>query len=276
MLCQYCGRLCKNPNSHRNHERTCPQNLNRVYKNGMLGKQSWNKGLSKHTDPRLAKIAEAAKGRKVKPVSPETRKKLSEICKKRYRDNPELHPNRRLAGNRSKMTYPERIAYDWLSIRGIDFLHNAQVGKYFPDFLIGSLIIEIDGERWHPEDCEKDAIRDEYLRSEGYTIFRIRSQDCIEDRLAEIFNVDFNPESFKPRERRPAPETRIAEKKPKYSEELLRDLFGQVSDAGIDLFSYGWVSRVARLWNVSHTQVRRLFNLYWEGPQPYSRKDKTN
>jgi hypothetical protein len=39
--------------SHKNHERCCPSNPNRNYKNGMTGKQSWNNGLTKDTDERI-------------------------------------------------------------------------------------------------------------------------------------------------------------------------------------------------------------------------------
>lgn len=40
--CQYCNKECKNKNSHVQHERCCPQNPNRNYKNGMLGKKGGN------------------------------------------------------------------------------------------------------------------------------------------------------------------------------------------------------------------------------------------
>lgn len=42
LLCQYCLKECKNENSQRNHERCCPSNPNRNYKNGMTGKVGAN------------------------------------------------------------------------------------------------------------------------------------------------------------------------------------------------------------------------------------------
>lgn len=42
LLCKFCDRECKNSNSHKNHERQCPKNLNRTYVNGMLGKKGAN------------------------------------------------------------------------------------------------------------------------------------------------------------------------------------------------------------------------------------------
>lgn len=36
-ICKYCGRLCKNPNSLRNHERLCKSNPNRqIIKNNLI------------------------------------------------------------------------------------------------------------------------------------------------------------------------------------------------------------------------------------------------
>lgn len=60
LICQYCGKICKNSNSHRNHERMCPSNSTRKVRdmsganNPMYGKKAWNKGLSKITDYRVA------------------------------------------------------------------------------------------------------------------------------------------------------------------------------------------------------------------------------
>ena len=58
LSCCYCSKECKNANSHQNHERLCPNNPNRNYKNGMKDKIPWNKGLTKN-DPRVLKNAQA-------------------------------------------------------------------------------------------------------------------------------------------------------------------------------------------------------------------------
>lgn len=54
--CQYCGKICKNANSLRNHERLCKSNPNRQT-NPQKGKTPWNKGLTKETDSRLMKMS---------------------------------------------------------------------------------------------------------------------------------------------------------------------------------------------------------------------------
>jgi len=55
-ICSFCGSERPNKNSFINHERTCPQNKNRNYKNGMQGKKGslypvknhkcWNRGIT--------------------------------------------------------------------------------------------------------------------------------------------------------------------------------------------------------------------------------------
>ena len=66
-ICKYCGKLCKNLNSLRNHERLCKSNPNRqIIKSNLIEYNkkrsngeiiSWNKGLSKSTDERVLKGA---------------------------------------------------------------------------------------------------------------------------------------------------------------------------------------------------------------------------
>lgn len=64
MNCKFCNKECKNQNSLRNHERLCKLNPNhQIIK-------SWNKGLTKETDERVAKqsrtsIANYKNGNKV-------------------------------------------------------------------------------------------------------------------------------------------------------------------------------------------------------------------
>lgn len=156
----------------------------------MQGKTPWNKGLSKEADERVAAHADTLKGRPSTVVWTEEMRQLqSKMVKERHIKFPETHVNRRLAGNRSKMTYPEQVAHDWFVKNDFMFSHNKKVGKYFPDFLIENIVVEIDGEHWHPVGNEKDAIRDAELTAMGYTVYRIRSSERIEERLSNIFGV---------------------------------------------------------------------------------------
>ena len=188
LVCCYCNKECKSQNSHRNHERLCPSNPDRIYVNRFKSKTPWNKGLTKE-DPRVAKnaksLSEATRGKPGRVWTDEQKKAKSEWRKQYHIDNPEAHPNRKLAGNRSKMSYPEQVAYDWLTENNVDFEHHKKVGKFFPDFVVnGNVIIEIDGEHWH--DAEKDRVKDIFFEDSGYTVFRIKAKEMIQQRLSQI------------------------------------------------------------------------------------------
>lgn len=86
----------------------------------------------------------------------EFRKAQSKEKKLFYKKYPEKHPQRILSNNREKMSYPERLVYDYLKKEHIPFEHNAPILSYFVDFLIGDIIIEIDGERWHDKEYDKN------------------------------------------------------------------------------------------------------------------------
>lgn len=113
----------------------------------------------------------------------ELRQKISKQKKELYQNFPEKHPNRRCAG--IKMSYPEKLVYDYLLSINLDFMHNPKIGKCYPDFVIGRLIIEVDGARWH-KDKEKEEKRDEYLRSFDYEIVHIPAKNVIKH-LKKLF-----------------------------------------------------------------------------------------
>lgn len=97
----------------------------------------------------------------------------------RIKQDPNNHPNRKLANNRNEMSFPEKVAFDYLKLKNINFEHNKYIKPYWPDFCIGNIIIEIDGKRWHKP--EKDKIRDDNLLSMGYKVYRFDSQKIIKD-----------------------------------------------------------------------------------------------
>ena len=115
----------------------------------------------------------------------ERRENQSDRKKKLYLEHPEKHPNRILANNKTKMSYPEKIAYDFLVENSIKFEHQFQVECYFVDFYLNDfdLIIEIDGEYWH--DKEHDDIRDAVIMKKYKNILRIKAKERIEDTLRE-------------------------------------------------------------------------------------------
>jgi len=191
LICCHCNKECKSAKSLTGHRRLCSLNPLKAESNLRFHTGiPWNKGHTKENDPRVLKNAESlSKTKKGKPSTlvwtAEMRLAKSLWRKQLHIDHPETHPNRRLAGNRRKMTYPERVAFDWLTANNIVFEHNAKVDRYYPDFKIGRLLIEIDGEYWH--ESNKDEIRDKHLTSLGFSVIRIRTKENIEERLKKIF-----------------------------------------------------------------------------------------
>jgi very-short-patch-repair endonuclease len=161
-------------------------------KSPFAGVVPWNKGLTKRDHPTIARLAAEAAERLagVNPVewTDELRAKQSELKRKLYDEFPEKHPNRKLAGNRAKMTYPERLCFDWLIAHEIKFEPQFKINGWFIDFRVGTLLIEIDGEYWH-RDEERDRKRDEFLIAAGYDVKRIKASEKIEERLQEIFGA---------------------------------------------------------------------------------------
>lgn len=128
----------------------------------------------------------------------ERRKKQSENKKKFYSEHPEAHPNRKLANNHSKMSYPEKIVYDWLTEKNLSFEHNKLIKTKtitrYADFYLKdyNLIIEVDGEFWHNRKIEKDKKKDFEAEEAGYTTLRIKAKERIIDRLNDFFSYHTN------------------------------------------------------------------------------------
>ena len=215
--CKYCGKLCKNKNSLAQHEIRCSKNTNRLdislaglkamqEKNQKFG--GWNKGLTKETDERVAKNAinvQKTMQQKVdggwKPYfateefwTEERKEQRSEDKIKLYAEHPELHPNRILASNK-KMTYPEKVAADWLDSKQIKYIYQYKtkfgsksryVDFYLEDY---KLYIEIDGEYWHKKNIDKDIAKDKFaLEAQQITTLRIKPKLGVIKQLESYFN----------------------------------------------------------------------------------------
>jgi very-short-patch-repair endonuclease len=130
--------------------------------------------------------------RKIPLWTKEQRKLQSERKKKLYKDHPEKHPGAKLANNKSKMSYPEKLAYCFFEDNNFNFKHSFSVGPYFADFLLVDTkqIIEVDGEYWHKDNKEQDKKRDEFIESQGYKVVRFPAKEIIA-RLNVFFNKQY-------------------------------------------------------------------------------------
>lgn len=193
-ICKFCGKVCKNANSLRNHERLCKENPERQesswVKFNKEREHAWNKGLTKETDERVRKYGETYSSNIQNGITKQCdhsliwtethRKEQSERKKKFYAEHPEKHPNVLLSGNRGKMTYPEQITFDWLNEHSILNEHNyhfvsEQFNRYV-DFYLPELniFIEVDGEYWHKDKKDEDKAKDLDALKNGIKTIRIK------------------------------------------------------------------------------------------------------
>ena len=161
---------------------------------------AWNKGLTKETCERVKLNAEhvsiamresaACKYDHAAIWTEERRKEQSERKKKLYSEHPEKHPNRKLAGNRGKMTYPEQLVNDWLTEHTIKFLHNYQYitdkfNRYVDFYLVEqNIFIEVDGEYWHQDKTLDEAKDFDALQHDIKTI-RIKPKYNVIEQLEQ-------------------------------------------------------------------------------------------
>ena len=80
--CRYCGKICKNINSLRNHERLCKLNPNHQEHTGF--KYGWSKGLNKENSEVLKKISETIKAKHYKEFIPYYCEKCGKLVEEKY------------------------------------------------------------------------------------------------------------------------------------------------------------------------------------------------
>lgn len=161
-ICKFCGKSCKNENSHRNHERLCPKNPDRKYVSHTIGHKAWNKGLTKDTDERIRKSAEIfskrykgtelGKLRLGHPCSEEHKAKMRDIAFRRHLGG--WHTSRSIEYNGIKLDseYELMVAKE-LDSNGIKwerpsyFLWTDDSGiehRYYPDFYLKEYEVYLD------------------------------------------------------------------------------------------------------------------------------------
>lgn len=146
--CTYCNKQCKNQNSFKNHERTCPENPNRKYKNGMTGKKGSNQYI-KAKELNLPYPMNPQKGKpgiKGRKHSEKTKKLLSEMRTEFLKNNPDKVPYK-LNHYSKGPSYPEKYWKNVLDNNNISYEEQYQISLYTLDFAIVDLKIdlEIDG-----------------------------------------------------------------------------------------------------------------------------------
>ena len=85
----------------------------------------------------------------------------------------------------------------WGDIRsfGLDFVPQYPVGRFYADFAdpTRKIVIECDGEAFH-RDQVKDAKRDDFMRSQGWRVFRLTGRECVADKMDWLKMADLRSE----------------------------------------------------------------------------------
>ena len=117
-----------------------------------------------------------------------------------YRHNPKLTENAKEL--RKHMTKEEKhLWYDFLKDHPERFLRQKVIDDYIADFYChkAKLVIELDGtQHYEPEGLRQDAVRDDYLKSQGLTLLRIPNNAIKENFpgvCEEIFSYMQNTEN---------------------------------------------------------------------------------
>lgn len=148
-------------------------------------KQTW-------TESKRKEYSNRQKGKRHSKVVVE---KIRQSQIERLKKNPDLHPNRLCAG--IKESYPERTVREFFEKlgykRGVDFVQQFPVGKYYVDFFLPKtgVCIEIDGERWHDSTSEREKERELKIR-QTYKLYRFSAVSIIkkeyEDTLTKLIS----------------------------------------------------------------------------------------
>lgn len=149
----------------------------------ILKRSSWNKGLTKETDKRIAKYIQTNYernhyGKTTRGIakSIEQRNKISISMKKFYKEHPELVPYK--LHHSSKESYPEKYFSDLFKNENIiGFKRDYYVDGYFLDFAFidKKIDFEVDGSQHYVDSriVQHDKIRTKHLESLSWKTFRI-------------------------------------------------------------------------------------------------------
>lgn len=111
----------------------------------------------------------------------EIREKAMKSMQKFYHSNPNNNLNKKL--RRNKMTEIEKEMCKLLDSLGINYEWNKYVKTInsfkFPDFRIGNVIIECDGEYWHKNKKEYDMKRQKELEAIGFKVIRFNDKQIL-------------------------------------------------------------------------------------------------
>jgi AraC-like DNA-binding protein len=202
-ICQFCQQKTKkqNKNSLSNHERCCPLNPNRNYKNGMTGKTGSNQCKKARELGLAIPKGIATRGMLGKTVSSETKEKISSTRKQMFNEG-------RLSGKNRIRYYeqnPEKSTYIYLVQFSNEYESFIKVGisevgvaKRFNSSSYAQYSIKIIREHYinaySAALIERQLLRS-FRKNFGYNPQNfIGRTECIKMELLEVFQTAFDEE----------------------------------------------------------------------------------
>lgn len=187
--CSWCNKIFKtrkllDEHKHENHP--------------IIKGSSWNNGLTKDNDVRVAKhvnaIKEGYKSGRLKPSNlgkehtKEHKRKISESMKKYYSEHTELAPYK--LHHSSKESYPEKYFNNLLINEGItNFKKEFSIKRYSLDFAFedNKIDLEIDGSQHYTDSriVQHDIERTQNLEKDGWKVIRVRWNEWKKKTLEE-------------------------------------------------------------------------------------------
>lgn len=227
----------------------------------------------------------SAKKRKGKPLSEETKRKISESRKRWIAENPDKSPY--IVSHKSRgETYPEKYFREWLEKENIPFQQEYRFKLYAFDFLVNERVdLEIDGDQ-HKNDkriIEHDIKRDAKSKDAGFIVYRIMwsNYQKLSQCEREIFLCELK--SFLMNNSNPIPQFVIKKKQPKIrikkhqpKKVVIKQEDPRKKEA-LEMLNYGKsYCEVARDFKVSDNAIRKWVKSLGLNPRHYGRDGKKN
>lgn len=302
-ICSFCNKEYDSIYAQRTHQRFCKLNPNHIVspliKHNNERGGVWNKGLTKDTDERLKqkgeKLSQRYKNGELKPsqtgkpVSEETKKKISESMKKAQKEGRAYNIGQSRWNN--EHSRPEKwlinvLKNEFNQIEDIDYKTEMPFYRYALDFAWPEkrLCIEIDGKQhlYDEKQIERDKEKDRLLKEEGWKEIRIKwgyvvknTQEAIKlisDFINEKGDVTIplyksNYEKYMEKKQENEINGILKNKLGRYcpkklSEEQLLERKNKILNSGIDLTKYGWVNKVSTITRLSKREINFTVNYF--------------
>jgi very-short-patch-repair endonuclease len=291
LKCKYCGKIFPNKGGLNMHEKACKnitdeirKNIRSDYENGISIKKLNEKyNISRCVIINILgdlkrNISEASKlARKLYPekfkFSEEVKKRLSEKRLAFIKAHPE-----KTAWRTKNLSYPEKCFLKLLEAEQLNLKYNIireySVFPYYIDFAFTDLklAIEIDGsQHLNAENKINDSKKDELLNSLGWKVVRIEARaimyeyEMVKEKLLKLLdgyknlpnNHIINSKIQTHSEYKKEQKMRLDIEKEKAKLNFIETRKKLILNSGIDFSKFGWINKLAKELNLSHTQCRR-------------------